>query len=50
MLQKFRHPNIVPFKDSFLTEKGLYIIMVYCDGGDMHAKIRNIKEKGKIFT
>ena len=45
----FKHPNIVLFKDSFMTPKGLYIIMMFCEGGDLHSRIRTVKEKGKMF-
>jgi serine/threonine protein kinase len=37
ILKKVRHPNIVQFIDSFLDagENMLYILMEYCDGGDL---------------
>ncbi|CAD7938654.1 unnamed protein product [Amoebophrya sp. A120] len=35
------HPNIVAFREVFLTRKGrLCIVMDYCDGGDVHQKIK----------
>ena len=36
LLQKFRHSNIVAYKDSFVDrEQYQNIVMVYCDGGDI---------------
>lgn len=51
ILQKLRHINIVSYKDSFTDKEGnLCIVMVYCELGDMHTKIKQMKEKGKNFT
>uniref|UniRef100_T1J4E5 non-specific serine/threonine protein kinase n=1 Tax=Strigamia maritima TaxID=126957 RepID=T1J4E5_STRMM len=42
------HPNIVSYKEAFKTKEGfLYIIMLYCEGGDMYSKIKN--QKGIYF-
>ena len=46
LLQKLRHSNIVAYKDSFLDQdQYLNIVMIYCEGGDMHNKIKNAKAK-----
>ena len=51
LLQRLRHPNIVSFKDSYTDKDGnLCIIMIYCEIGDMDARIKSLKEKGKNFT
>ncbi|XP_077608713.1 serine/threonine-protein kinase Nek3 isoform X1 [Crocuta crocuta] len=42
-----KHPNIVAFKESFEAEGHLYIVMEYCDGGDLMQKIKH--QKGKLF-
>ncbi|XP_012638131.2 serine/threonine-protein kinase Nek3 isoform X2 [Microcebus murinus] len=42
-----KHPNIVAFKESFEAEGHLYIVMEYCDGGDLMQKIK--QQKGKLF-
>nr|XP_036867663.1 serine/threonine-protein kinase Nek3 isoform X1 [Manis javanica] len=47
LLAKMRHPNIVAFKESFEAEGHLYIVMEYCDGGDLMQKIKH--QKGKLF-
>ncbi|KAK2499548.1 hypothetical protein MC885_001321 [Smutsia gigantea] len=46
-LAKMKHPNIVAFKESFEVEGHLYIVMEYCDGGDLMQKIKH--QKGKLF-
>ncbi|XP_021561723.1 serine/threonine-protein kinase Nek3 isoform X2 [Carlito syrichta] len=47
LLAKMKHPNIVAFKESFEEEGHLYIVMEYCDGGDLMQKIK--QQKGKLF-
>jgi serine/threonine protein kinase len=45
LLQKLRHPNIISYKDNFIDKEGnLWIVMVYCKGGDMLCEIRVTKE------
>uniref|UniRef100_A0A3Q3JJ61 non-specific serine/threonine protein kinase n=1 Tax=Monopterus albus TaxID=43700 RepID=A0A3Q3JJ61_MONAL len=47
VLAKMSHPNIVQYKDSF--EGGcLYIVMDYCEGGDLFKKINS--QKGVLFS
>ncbi|XP_004711319.1 serine/threonine-protein kinase Nek3 isoform X2 [Echinops telfairi] len=48
LLAKMKHPNIVAFKESFEADGHLYIVMEYCDGGDLMQKIR--LQKGKLFS
>ncbi|XP_061290686.1 serine/threonine-protein kinase Nek3 isoform X2 [Bos javanicus] len=48
LLAKMKHPNIVAFKESFEAEGHLYIVMEYCDGGDLMQKIKH--QKGKLFA
>ncbi|XP_040589472.1 serine/threonine-protein kinase Nek3 isoform X6 [Mesocricetus auratus] len=47
LLAKMKHPNIVAFKESFEAEGHLYIVMEYCDGGDLMQKIK--QQKGKLL-
>ncbi|XP_014645505.1 PREDICTED: serine/threonine-protein kinase Nek3 [Ceratotherium simum simum] len=47
LLAKMKHPNIVAFKESFEAEGHLYIVMEYCDGGDLMQKIKH--QKGRLF-
>ncbi|XP_022430452.1 serine/threonine-protein kinase Nek3 isoform X1 [Delphinapterus leucas] len=47
LLAKMKHPNIVAFKESFEAEGHLYIVMEYCDGGDLMQKVKH--QKGKLF-
>ncbi|KAM9486299.1 serine/threonine-protein kinase Nek5 isoform 1-T2 [Clarias gariepinus] len=39
LLSKMKHPNIVAFFQSFHERNSLYIVMEYCDGGDLMKKI-----------
>ncbi|KAH0621932.1 hypothetical protein JD844_023683 [Phrynosoma platyrhinos] len=47
LLAKMKHPNIVKFTESFEDDGHLYIVMEYCDGGDLMQKIK--LQKGKLF-
>ncbi|XP_055449407.1 serine/threonine-protein kinase Nek3 isoform X3 [Psammomys obesus] len=47
LLAKMKHPNIVAFKESFEAEGHLYIVMEYCDGGDLMQRIK--QQKGMLF-
>ncbi|KFV00314.1 Serine/threonine-protein kinase Nek3, partial [Tauraco erythrolophus] len=47
LLAKMRHPNIVAYKESFEADGHLYIVMEYCDDGDLMQKIKH--QRGKLF-
>ena len=41
IMKKLDHPNIVRFKDAYITKKGkLCIVMDYADGGDLQSNIK----------
>lgn len=48
VLSQMKHPNIVAYQDSFEGSGNLYIVMDYCDAGDLYQKINN--QRGKFFT
>ncbi|XP_027146988.1 serine/threonine-protein kinase Nek5 [Larimichthys crocea] len=48
LLSKMRHPNIVTFISSFQERGSLFIVMEYCDGGDLMKKIN--QQRGVHFT
>ncbi|XP_074551297.1 serine/threonine-protein kinase Nek5 [Halichoeres trimaculatus] len=48
LLSKMKHPNIVTFISSFQERGSLYIVMEYCDGGDLMKKIN--MQRGVFFT
>ncbi|NXB16838.1 NEK3 kinase, partial [Rhagologus leucostigma] len=47
LLAKMKHPNIVAFKESFEAHGHLYIVMEYCDNGDLMQKIKH--QGGNLF-
>nr|XP_025041364.1 serine/threonine-protein kinase Nek3 isoform X3 [Pelodiscus sinensis] len=47
LLAKMKHPNIVAYKESFEADGHLYIVMEYCDDGDLMQKIKF--QRGKLF-
>ncbi|NWV92179.1 NEK3 kinase, partial [Machaerirhynchus nigripectus] len=47
LLAKMKHPNIVAFKESFESDGHLYIVMEYCDNGDLMQKIKH--QGGNLF-
>lgn len=50
LLKNLVHPNIVEYKESFLTSNQMIIIMEYCEVGDLAYHIRKKLTKGEIFT
>ena len=46
-MKRLIHPNIVHYRESFLSRKkdSLCIVMEYCDGGDLSAKITSQKRR-----
>ncbi|XP_062862399.1 serine/threonine-protein kinase Nek5-like isoform X2 [Trichomycterus rosablanca] len=48
LLSKMKHPNIVAFFKSFYERNNLYIVMEYCDGGDLMKRIN--MQRGQPFT
>ena len=51
ILQYLNHPNIVKFQEVKKSRKHLYIIMEYCNGGDLsNALQKYIKKNGKPFN
>ncbi|KAK7169572.1 hypothetical protein R3I93_005524 [Phoxinus phoxinus] len=48
LLSKMKHPNIVAFYKSFYDRSNLYILMEYCDAGDLMNRIK--MQRGKPFT
>ncbi|XP_016886804.1 serine/threonine-protein kinase Nek1 isoform X2 [Cynoglossus semilaevis] len=48
LLAKMSHPNIVQYKESFQEAGCLYIVMDYCEGGDLFKKINS--QKGVLFS
>ena len=47
VLSQMKHSNIVAYQDSFQDGGSLYIVMDYCDGGDLYKKIND--QRGKLF-
>ena len=50
VLAKMQHPYIVAYKESFQHDKNLYIVMDYCEGGDLYTVIREHAQKGRYFS
>ncbi|XP_033631627.1 serine/threonine-protein kinase Nek1-like isoform X2 [Asterias rubens] len=47
VLRKMKHPNIVSYQDSFEELGNLYIVMDFCDGGDLYKAING--RRGVLF-
>ncbi|KAM5311539.1 serine/threonine-protein kinase Nek5 isoform 2-T2 [Glossophaga mutica] len=48
LLAKMKHPNIVTFFGSFQENDRLFIVMEYCDGGDLMKRIG--RQRGVLFS
>jgi len=51
ILRELSHPNIVKYEERFLNkrEAKLYIVMEYCEGGDLGRHIRRLKRERTFF-
>ncbi|XP_042307932.1 serine/threonine-protein kinase Nek4 isoform X2 [Sceloporus undulatus] len=48
LLSQLKHPNIVTYRESWEGEDGfLYIVMGFCEGGDMYHKLK--EQKGQLL-
>uniref|UniRef100_A0A8C5L930 non-specific serine/threonine protein kinase n=1 Tax=Jaculus jaculus TaxID=51337 RepID=A0A8C5L930_JACJA len=47
VLANMKHPNIVQYRESFEENGSLYIVMDYCEGGDLFKRIN--AQKGSLF-
>ncbi|ELU00045.1 hypothetical protein CAPTEDRAFT_106738 [Capitella teleta] len=47
VLAQLAHPNVVAYKESFEEVGNLYIVMDYCDGGDLYGRIN--AQRGILF-
>ncbi|XP_075689921.1 serine/threonine-protein kinase Nek4 isoform X1 [Rhinoderma darwinii] len=48
LLSQLKHPNIVAYKESWEGDDGLlYIVMGFCEGGDLYHKLK--EQKGKLL-
>ncbi|MEE6461009.1 hypothetical protein FKM82_001169 [Ascaphus truei] len=48
VLANMKHPNIVQYRESFEESGCLYIVMDYCEGGDLFKRINT--QKGILFS
>uniref|UniRef100_A0A2K6G2Z2 non-specific serine/threonine protein kinase n=1 Tax=Propithecus coquereli TaxID=379532 RepID=A0A2K6G2Z2_PROCO len=48
LLATMKHPNIVTFFSSFQENSRLFIVMEYCDGGDLMKRIN--RQRGVLFS
>ncbi|KAK6486821.1 serine/threonine-protein kinase Nek5-like [Huso huso] len=48
LLSRMKHPNVVTFLNSFEEKMKLYIVMEYCDGGDLMKRIS--MQRGLLFA
>ncbi|NWY62029.1 NEK4 kinase, partial [Chionis minor] len=48
LLSQLKHPNIVTYRESWQGDDGLlYIVMGFCEGGDLYHKLK--EQKGKLL-
>lgn len=50
VLSSLQHPNIVKYRNNFLAEGWLCIVMDYCEGGDLSSRIKKAKLRSKNFS
>jgi NIMA (never in mitosis gene a)-related kinase len=50
LLASLKHPYIVQYRESFVDDKWLAILMDYCEGGDLSARIEHKKKTFQRFS
>ena len=50
LLKNLKHPNIVEYKESFLSPNQLIIVMEYCEVGDLAYHIKRKQTKNEQFS
>lgn len=50
LLASLKHPYIVQYRESFVDDKWLCILMDYCEGGDLSARIEQKKKTFQRFA
>lgn len=50
VLSSLRHPYVVSYKESFLENNLLCIVMDYADGGDLYQRISRTRKAGQTFS
>lgn len=49
LLSALKHPYIVRYRDSFMENRRLCILMDYCEGGDLSARIEAVRKQRQSF-
>eukprot|EP01054_Gregarina_sp_Poly1_P004336 Gregarina_sp_Poly_1__4335@NODE_234_length_11010_cov_523_298456_g207_i0_p2_GENE_NODE_234_length_11010_cov_523_298456_g207_i0NODE_234_length_11010_cov_523_298456_g207_i0_p2_ORF_typecomplete_len799_score142_89Pkinase/PF00069_25/1_1e54Pkinase_Tyr/PF07714_17/3_5e40Pkinase_Tyr/PF07714_17/1_2e02Kinaselike/PF14531_6/2e10Kdo/PF06293_14/2_7e07Pkinase_fungal/PF17667_1/2_1e07APH/PF01636_23/1_3e03APH/PF01636_23/0_037RIO1/PF01163_22/0_075WaaY/PF06176_11/0_2_NODE_234_length_11010_cov_523_298456_g207_i034015797 len=50
LLRRLRHPNIVEYLSSFVTDSSLVIIMEYCELGDLHSYLDRLRSEDAFVS
>jgi len=49
VLSSLKHPYIISYRESYIENRSLVIIMDYAEGGDLHARVQRTRHSGKTF-
>ena len=49
ILSKLDHPNLVKYYYSYLDNEGVYIVMEFCEYGDLYSLLQSVKKK-KVYV
>mmetsp|Transcript_112887 Transcript_112887/g.319334 ORF Transcript_112887/g.319334 Transcript_112887/m.319334 type:complete len:428 (+) Transcript_112887:246-1529(+) len=50
VLSSLKHPYIISYRESYIENRSLVIIMDYAEGGDLHQRITKTRQAGKTFS
>nr|CCC91933.1 putative serine/threonine-protein kinase [Trypanosoma congolense IL3000] len=44
-----RHPNIIPYLESFVHDGGLYVVLQYAEGGDLESHLKRLSREKRTL-
>ena len=50
LLRELQHPNIVAYVNMHVTRSKLFLMMQYCDGGDLEQRLAACKKSGQMIV
>lgn len=50
VLVKLDHPNIIKYYESFADDSRFYIVVEYCEGGDLYSRLQYLSKRYQFLN